>query len=191
MTIKRIIHRLWYYPLKVIIDLTEPINNNMYMKSKTFLLKSFGMKIEGQPLYIHKTVKFDDFDKISLKNNIVISFGVYFLTHDYSRLVAYNYLTSKFGTDIIQINNIDNPLIKEILIGENTFIGCRSLILPGTVIGMNCIIGAGSVVKGRIPDNSVVIGNPAKIIGNVTDLGTKWLLQHNVIITNGPSNTSN
>ena len=36
--------------------------------------------------------------------------------------------------------------------------------MPGTEIGNNCVIGAGSVVRGKIPDESVVMGNPAKII---------------------------
>jgi serine acetyltransferase len=38
------------------------------------------------------------------------------------------------------------------------------LILPGTTIGKDCIIGAGSVVRGMVPDGSVVIGNPAKVV---------------------------
>lgn len=40
----------------------------------------------------------------------------------------------------------------------------NSIILPGTTIGHNCIIGAGSVVGGEYPDNVVIAGNPAKII---------------------------
>ena len=40
----------------------------------------------------------------------------------------------------------------------------NSIILPNTVIGNNCIIGAGSVLRGRYPDDSVIIGNPAKVV---------------------------
>ena len=43
------------------------------------------------------------------------------------------------------------------------------LILPKTKIGNNCVVGAGSVVRGTIPDNSVVIGNPAKVIMKTED----------------------
>ena len=53
---------------------------------------------------------------------------------------------------------------KEISIGENVWIGERSLILKGSKIGNNSIIGAGSVVTGEIPPNSVYAGNPAKFI---------------------------
>ncbi|MHB1152800.1 MAG: acyltransferase [Eubacteriales bacterium] len=53
--------------------------------------------------------------------------------------------------------------------GKNTFIGARVTLLQGTKIGNNCLIGAGSVVKGNIPNNSIVIGNPAKVIKNTKD----------------------
>lgn len=49
-------------------------------------------------------------------------------------------------------------------IGENCFIGGRSLILPGVEIGDHCIVGAGSVVTKSVPSGSIVAGNPAKTI---------------------------
>lgn len=49
-------------------------------------------------------------------------------------------------------------------IGSNAVIGVRSIILPGVSIGNNVIVGAGSVVTKDVPDNSIVAGNPAKII---------------------------
>ena len=47
---------------------------------------------------------------------------------------------------------------------NNVFIGCNSIIMGGVRIGNNVVIGAGSVVTKDIPDNSVVVGNPAKVI---------------------------
>ena len=55
-------------------------------------------------------------------------------------------------------------LIDKVLIGNDCFIGAGSIILPGTHIGNKVIIGAGSVVTKSIPDNSVAVGNPAKVI---------------------------
>lgn len=49
-------------------------------------------------------------------------------------------------------------------IGENCFIGGRSIILPGVRIGNSCIVGAGAVVTKDVPDNCIVAGNPAQII---------------------------
>ena len=51
------------------------------------------------------------------------------------------------------------------MIGAFTFVGSGAIILPGTKIGKGCVIGAGSVVRGEIPDHSVVLGNPGKIVG--------------------------
>lgn len=59
--------------------------------------------------------------------------------------------------------------IGAIEIGDNCFIGWNAIILPGVNIGDNCIIGAGSVVGKDIPSNSVVIGNPCKIIKKTSD----------------------
>ncbi len=53
---------------------------------------------------------------------------------------------------------------KEIIIGNDVWIGGGSIILPGVKIGNNCVIGAGSVVTKDVPDNSMAVGNPAKVI---------------------------
>lgn len=51
-----------------------------------------------------------------------------------------------------------------ITIGSDCFIGMNSIILKGTTLGNNVIVGAGSVVHGTFPDNCIIAGNPAKII---------------------------
>ncbi|MEM5481098.1 acyltransferase [Pseudoalteromonas fuliginea] len=57
-----------------------------------------------------------------------------------------------------------NIIEKETLIGDHCWFGLNSIILPGTKVGSNCIIGAGSVLNGIYPDNSVIVGNPAKVV---------------------------
>lgn len=52
----------------------------------------------------------------------------------------------------------------EVCIGDNVFIGCNCIILKGSKIGNNCVVGAGSVVHGEFPDNTMLAGNPARVI---------------------------
>lgn len=59
-----------------------------------------------------------------------------------------------------------STLLGGVKVGNHTFVGAASTILPDIEIGSNCIIGAGSVVTKNVPDNSKVVGVPARIIGN-------------------------
>jgi acetyltransferase-like isoleucine patch superfamily enzyme len=53
---------------------------------------------------------------------------------------------------------------KPVVIGNNCWIGQNAVILKGVIIGNNCVIGANSVVTKDVPDNTIVAGNPARII---------------------------
>ncbi len=68
-------------------------------------------------------------------------------------------------------SRIDIPMCEQgsqserpVIIGDDVWIGSNVLILPGSKIGNGVILGAGSVVRGNLPDYAVVVGNPAKII---------------------------
>ena len=56
---------------------------------------------------------------------------------------------------------------RDIVIGDNSFIGMNSIILKRTKFGSNCIVGAGSVVSGVFPNNVIIAGNPAKNIKSI------------------------
>ena len=56
-----------------------------------------------------------------------------------------------------------------IVIGNDCFIGMNSIILKGTTLGNNVIVGAGSVVHGSFPDNCIIAGNPAKIVKRIDE----------------------
>lgn len=70
-----------------------------------------------------------------------------------------------------ETSSIDIPMCeqgsqkeREVVIGNDVWIGSNVLILPGSTIGNGVVLGAGSVIRGNIPDYAVVIGNPAQII---------------------------
>lgn len=84
---------------------------------------------------------------ITIGNNVTIAPDVLILSHDGSTQKAIGY--SKIG---------------KVTIGDNSFIGCKSIILPDTVIGDNCVIGAGSIVKGVFPENTIISGAPARVM---------------------------
>lgn len=65
-----------------------------------------------------------------------------------------------------EIGPKDNEWIptREIHIGKNCFIGCNTIILKGTVLGDGCVVGAGAVVSGTFQADSVIVGNPARVI---------------------------
>lgn len=98
---------------------------------------------------LHPTCRYSlkvNFDKTNPKGVHVgaetyIAFGTVILTHDMSR---------RFHTDTY--------------IGKKCFIGAHVIVLPGVKIGDHCIIGAGAVVTKDVPSNSIVGGNPGKII---------------------------
>lgn len=63
--------------------------------------------------------------------------------------------------------DISKTKIKPIVIEDGAFIGGHTIVLKGTHIGENAVIGAGSVVAGNIPANEVWAGNPARFIRHI------------------------
>lgn len=88
---------------------------------------------------------------ITLGNNVHITDGVKFITHDGGTLIYRQYVP-------------DLEITKPIKIGDYVYIGNNVIILPGVTIGNNVVIGAGAVVSKSIPDNSLAVGVPARVI---------------------------
>lgn len=112
-------------------------------------------------------------EKISLGNYVMASWGSVitdnFLGEDLTIEQRAFLLENSSSSDLHQM-----PFSKSspVTIEDNVWIGFDSIILPGTHIGRGSIIGSKSIVSGNIPEYSVVVGNPAKIIKTLppTDL---------------------
>lgn len=95
---------------------------------------------------------------IRMGNNVHIASNVSFLTHDVTHYVLNN-------LDSVKKKGGVQEKVGCIEIGDNVFIGSGTHILYDTKIGSNVIIGTCSVVTHDVPDNSVVAGVPARVIG--------------------------
>ena len=89
---------------------------------------------------------------IDIGDNVTIAPRVHVLCHDASTKGFLGY------TKIGRVN-----------IGSNVFIGAETVILPGVSIGSDVVIGANSTVTHDIPDNSVAVGSPAKVISTLDE----------------------
>ena len=74
--------------------------------------------------------------------------------------------TACHSTDPVERNS-RQEWAKPVTIGHSVWIGGSVAILPGVTIGDNVTIGAGSVIVGDIPSNTVAVGNPCKVIKNI------------------------
>jgi acetyltransferase-like isoleucine patch superfamily enzyme len=89
---------------------------------------------------------------VEIGDNVLISGDVRFITHDGGVFIFRKEITNIVGS------------YGKIKIGNNCFIGQDAIILPNVQIGDNCVVCAGAVVAESFPDNSVLMGNPAKVI---------------------------
>ena len=120
----------------------------------------------GNNVIININCTFVDCNRIEIGNNVLIASNVqiYTATHPVNmieRLVE-NWAPADnapyFWTYALPVT-----------IGDNVWIGGGAIILPGVTIGRNSVIGAGSVVTKSIPDNSVAVGNPCRVIRSLSE----------------------
>lgn len=164
------IYKIYSVILRKIIFLFDGLNNKLFTNMYYKYLKRRGVHFNGKPNYISSKAYLDGqgLSIIEIGKDVVISREAMLLTHDFSIETALH----SIGKGTVERSTHINDPIK---IGDNSFIGAKASLLPGTIIGNNCIIGACAVVKGNIPDDSIVVGNPVKIIGKTGTYAQKYL----------------
>lgn len=105
-------------------------------------------------LNIHPTVTMEPFSSIVCWFNINIGAGVQIASG--ARIIDCEH---DFYGDRSKIGNMGN-----ILIEDGCIIGSNAVILKGVHLGKNCVVGAGAVVTHSFPENSVIVGVPAKLL---------------------------
>ena len=121
----------------------------------------YGYNIEvGENFYTNFNCVILDVGKVIIGDNVMLAPNVAIYTaghpiHPDSRNSGYEY-----GIEII--------------IGNNVWIGGNSVVNPGITIGDNAVIGAGSVVTKDIPANVIAVGNPCKVIREITENDRKY-----------------
>ncbi|PSU68069.1 lipopolysaccharide biosynthesis protein [Photobacterium phosphoreum] len=161
--------------------------NKCFWYIRTFIYRLFGMQIGkrcliGKPLFIlgfkniiiKDNVRIFPLSRFEVHNNgeIILNQGVsigqcfHIISSGNSLKIGKNTLISAnvFISNCEHLQGSTKLIEKETIISDNCFIGYGAVILPGTKIGNNCVIGANAVVKGTFPDNSVIAGVPAKVI---------------------------
>ena len=97
---------------------------------------------------------------VKVGDHVTITSGVHFVTHD-------------GGVWLFREKEPNIDVFGSIEIGNNVFIGLKTIIMPNVKIGDNVIIGAGSIVTKNVPSNSVVAGVPAKFIKDINSYKEK------------------
>lgn len=115
----------------------------------------YGYNVEiGENFYVNHNCVMLDCAKITFGNNVFIGPNCGFYTAGH----PLDYETRNKGLEFA----------KPIKIGDNVWFGGNVSVMPGVTIGDNVVIGAGSVVTKNIPSNVVAVGNPCKVLKNLS-----------------------
>ena len=124
----------------------------IYIHPKYQDLKQSKLKT-GNNVWIGPGAHIDCSGTVEIGNNSTISAKSEILTHEHINLNRKN----------------EHEVIKSVKIGNNVVIAEAAMISAGVTIGNNCIIGAHSLVTNNVKDNSIVMGNPARVIGQIKE----------------------
>lgn len=101
---------------------------------------------------------------VVIGDNVTVKSGVYLWEGTRIEDNVFIGPNATFTNDPMPRSKIYPEAFKGITVRQGASIGANATLLPGITIGRNAMIGAGAVVTKDVPENAVVVGNPAKII---------------------------
>lgn len=112
----------------------------------------------GDNVILRPGVMFDAFGEgtITIEDDVLIGSGVHIYTGNHV-----------FSNPNIPISQQGFDSIQPVRICQGAWVGAGAILLAGVTIGRNSVVGAGSIVTKDVPDHTVVVGNPAKIIKEI------------------------
>jgi len=123
----------------------------------------------GKNCRMNDNCHFVAYNRVVLGDNVLIASKVFISDTNHGCYTGDN-------QDVPNSTPNDRPLVSgETVVGNNVWIGENVVILAGAKIGDGCIIGANAVVTGVIPDNSIAVGAPAKVIKVWDEVEKKWV----------------
>lgn len=133
---------------------SSPLSNLVGLSQRMIMVARYGGRLSiGESCQISGSTFYAMRD-ITIGNRVFVGGNCKIIDNDFHPLAASKRLP-QVPEDIAK---------KAITIGDDCFIGANCIILKGTTLGRNCVVGAGSVVSGTWPDNSIIAGNPAQLI---------------------------
>jgi acetyltransferase-like isoleucine patch superfamily enzyme len=143
-------------------------NNVVILKSIWLAVERVAWGTDPPVLRIGDGVAIRPYCTISAAESIDIGDGV--VLSAFSTVIDSDHVHADTSTNVVWGGKLATSPIR---IGQGTWIGERVAVLRGSEIGAFCTIGSNSVVRGTIPDYSIAVGSPARVVGSTREAKTE------------------
>jgi len=166
-----------------LIRLPVFIRNKKYLDYSSGLTTGYNCRIEmfnssssnSKTLFLGKNLKMGDYVHIAAGESVIIGDDCLFASKIFISDISHGLYSGQNQTNPSIAPDNRELFTKAVKIGNKVWLGESVSILPGVTIGNGAIIGANSIVNKNIPDYSIAVGNPAKVIKKFDFSTNKWI----------------